>query len=515
MNGNNNTTLTRSKSKRSEHEKVKKLKKAINRRFNSKSYESISLSKKNKEDMKKNIITFIHSNGLIQSDMKNKTHYTNTNNVLKKSDSKKKEGNANTAITSEEKENLRSRRFSLPSPEILKELQNHRNKVVSPRSLVSSKQDTHAIKKDPLATTITITTPSKSKSTKKHSSASTKTKTHQNVTIITTNSTTTKKAKTTNATTKKSTNSNPTTKNSKPYVTKMTTSKSPKPKSKLFNVITLPASPTIQNDSPKPSAPSINEMYLEEVKDHQNYLLYNEEQSSRDIGKSLPTSIPSPHLHSIDAPIQNPFKPPFTTLSSGMTMAVSTTSIPITTVGRSYSEPVRKSPFNDALKKLPKPTSLSFYTHTSSSLDTTTVPPKIGTDQINDHSIEKVIPNYDLVSRRRDSLDFYFDKLSQPSRTSSFASSFSINTNSPLSSIYLNSGEIDIPSSLEITQQRMMSEPQPTCNVGHSDFNQVMKETSAIRTKLEDKVEETKFQMMIAITQLKLINEQLDILNFN
>jgi len=129
--------------------------------------------------------------------------------------------------------------------------------------------------------------------------------------------------------------------------------------------------------------------------------------------------------------------------------------------------------------------------------------------------IEKVIPNYDLVSRRRDSLDFYFDKLSQPSRTSSFASSFSINTNSPLSSIYLNSGEIDIPSSLEITQQRMMSEPQPTCNVGHSDFNQVMKETSAIRTKLEDKVEETKFQMMIAITQLKLINEQLDILNFN
>eukprot|EP00833_Pecoramyces_ruminatium_P018890 jgi/Orpsp1_1/1192922/evm.model.d7180000096924.1 len=132
---NGNSIHTKTKTKNSEHEKVKKLKRVLTKKFNSKSYdhiETIALSKKKdimarrasvvgtyfrkdknigsgqnqikdrefsnniKEDKKKNIITFIHSNGLIESNMnlKNKANYINslnTNGTSNKS-SKKREG---------------------------------------------------------------------------------------------------------------------------------------------------------------------------------------------------------------------------------------------------------------------------------------------------------------------------------------------------------------------------------------------------------------------------------------
>jgi len=512
---NNSTVLTRSKSKHSDHEKVKKLRKAITRRFNSKSYETISLS--NKDDVKKNVITFIHSNGLIQSDVnaKNKKHRVNTNNNMDKSDKKRD-------LIYNNKENLRARRFSLPSPEILKELQNHKSKLSSSPLTIDSLKSfslslkdgghSHSAKKtsnppSPKPTTITATKPivkSTTKTVVKDSTtpppASNSTKTRQNNSVKFNSS--------------------------KPALT-IKTKKSPRPKSKLSESMTLPTPPS----SPvlnKPSAPSLNEMYLEEVKDHQKFLQYknliNSEQgrlSSESEVHTSPLSAPPPPIpssmivqSSSNVIIQNPFKPPFTTLSPSMTTAttMTTSTLPArsSSVNSFATTNATDSPFDETLSHLPKPSSLSFYTQPPSNFDS--VPPKInGSRNGRDYSVEKVTPKIDLISRR-DSLDFYFDKLSQPSKFSYSSNNSSSHLNFPGPTY--TSLEPDIPS-LEVSKHRMMAEPQPTYNVAHSNFNQVMKDTFSIRNKLEDKVEETKFQMMIAITQLNLINEQLDILNCN
>ncbi|OUM69313.1 hypothetical protein PIROE2DRAFT_2816 [Piromyces sp. E2] len=556
----NTTVLTRTKSKRSDHGKVKKLKKAITRRFNSKSYETISLSKK--DDVKKNVITFIHSNGLIQSDVNvknNKIHHVNTHDKMNKGD-KKRDLILN---------NNKTRRFSLPSPEILKELQCHKSKLSSshltieslksfPTNLKEGIHSSHSIKKTsntptskPLTKT-TTTSPINNNNNNNNSNSNNSNSNNSNNNNSNSNNSNNSNNSTNNNSNNNNSNNNNSNNNnsnsnsnnvrrhnsvkhntSSKSISLQKTTKSPRPKSKLSKSITLPVAPSPPPLDNKPSAPSLNEMYLEEVKDHQKFLQYknliNSEQGKViDEGvktnpsslSSPPPLIPSPIQKSSSSSvrIQNPFEPPFTTLSPSMTTVATTTtpSIPVRSMASAS-----KSPFNETLSHLPKPSSLSFYTQSPSNFDS--VPPKIH-DTGNggkDYSIEKVTPKIDLVSRR-DSLDFYFDKLCQPSKSmssSSFSSSSSTGSNSSSHLSYpgptYTSLEPDIPS-LEVSQHRMMAEPQPTYyNVAHSNFNRVMKDTFNLRTKLEDKVEETKFQMMIAITQLNLINEQLDILNCN
>jgi len=519
----NSTVLTRTKSKHSDHGKVKKLKKALTRRFNSKSYETISLSKK--DEVKKNVITFIHSNGLIQSDVnvKNKTHHVNTNGYMDKSDKKRD-------LIFSNKENFKARRFSLPSPEILKDLQNHKNKFSSSPLTIDSLKSfssnlkegvySHPTKKSSQSPSPTIK-PVKTTTAKTTTTTKTITKTN-----TTTKSTTTPTVTVSNNT--KPPQNDSTKINTPKTVSTTKTAKSPRPKSKLSESVTLPIHPPSSIDS-KPSAPSLNEMYLEEVRDHQKFLQYknlvNTEQghlTNEPNFSSSPLSTPPPLIPfspSIQKPssvtVQNPFQPPFTTLSPSMTIAttMSTPTIPVRSSSvnnLNLSTFAIKSPYNDTLSHLPKPSSLSFYTQSPINFDS--VPPKIKDSKTGkDYSVEKVIPKIDLVSRR-DSLDFYFDKLSQPCKSSYSSTNSSSHLNFPGPTY--TSLEPDIPS-LEVSQHRMMAEPRPTYNVAHSNFNQVMKDTFSIRNKLEDKVEETKFQMMIAITQLNLINEQLDILNCN
>ncbi|ORX56134.1 hypothetical protein BCR36DRAFT_346824 [Piromyces finnis] len=463
--GNNSTSvLQRTKSKRSDYGKVKKIKKALTKKFNSKSYETISLSKK--DDIKKNVITFIHSNGLIQSDvnMKNKKHHINTNDNMNKSDKKRE------IFSSTNENDFKTRRFSLPSPEVLKNLQSHKNKYSSSPlpidSINSFSPDKNILKISNLKRSKTTPT----------SSTIYNTKIRQNDSV-------------------KNNSSKMLTPPIKPTV------KSPRPKSKLSESVTLPISPSLFHDN-QPSAPSLDEMYLEEMKDHQKLLQYknfinleysqytNVAEENSFSSSLLPPPIPSndsTQYSSSCVEIKNPFEPPYTTLSPTMTIVT-----PMTT----------KSSNDEISSHLPKPSSLSFYTQSHSSSDS--VPPKINNKKNGkDYSIEKVIPRIDLISRR-DSLDFYFDKLSQPSKPSHLNLFDSMST----------SFEPDIPSR-EVSQHRMMTEPQPNYhNFAHSSFNQVMIDTFNIRNKLEDKIEETKFQMMIAITQINIINEQLKTLNY-
>jgi len=587
----NPVILNKTKSKHSDHANVKILKNALTKKINSKSYETISFSKN--EDNKKNVVTVIHSNGLVQSDVnvniKNKTHLFNTNDTLDRDD-KKRETNP----THNNKEHSITRRFSLPSPEKLQDVQIQRSNTSLPASSLESYKNTHSSSSPPspqnnYPTDKNLTPVSISnKPSKTISSNDTHENTSPNVTDIINNPETTTPDVLDN-TLKHHTN---------PIISKLTRDKPGiktikpklklKPKSKLSQSVTLPESPISPmsptppsdsnvNSSLEPSAPSLDEMYLEEVKGLEKYLLYKDlvqsesesqlksesesysesalksdsesalkSESKLHLDKTNRTtttisnssiipevSTPSllssssssssssllPKSSSIPVP-QDPFEPPFTTLSTTMTtIATSTASTPSFT-----SE--------ETLSKLPKPSSLAFYTQMQKIGNYDTVPPKIRGRKLPDGSIEKIVARNDRLSKRRDSLDFYFDKLSQPSR-STYSSIYSPTTSTTsstssfinLPSSYYDTSVIDAQESYNSTSHllksttesiRMMSEPQPmNYDIRYTNFNRVLRENIGLRSRLEDKVEETKFQMMIAITQIALINEQLDILNFN
>jgi len=553
---NNPVVLNKTKSNKfSDHIKVKKLKRTLNKRFNSKSYETISLSKK--EDLKKNIITFIHSSGFIPSDTNanikingnnnsntnnnnntnNKGHLSSTTNgILEKGD--KMRGTNPTY----HKENIKARRLSLPSPEILKDLQNHRNKILS-----STSSTLESFKK--LYSTSSPTSPSPSPSSTissdkslVHAKTTTSTEstspmTENNVKVkyrdIPTTKPTIKNIKTMKLISKSLSQK------SSPKSVPKSKSKI-KPKSKLSQSVTLPVSPILDSNSSgsEPSAPSLDEMYLEEVKDPKKYMQYKDLVQSESqleskslLNKTNNNTIDTATLTTSSSPVkqnlsdpqtlsssliqnftksipQNPFEPPFTTLSTIMTALATTTS--------SFSE--------KSSSKLPKPSSLTFYTHMTNgygSVDPVdTIPPKIQNQNRYqpDSSIEKTVPCMDSrLYARRDSLDFYFDQLSLPSKSST---SISCSPNSSLISspsssfINLSSSCSEDSTTTPSSSIRLMSEPQPIDYDKFSIFNQVIRENFTLRNNLEDKVEETKFQMMIAITQIGLIKEQLDILNF-
>jgi len=575
----NLVVLNRTKSKHSDHANMKILKNALTKKINSKSFETISFSKN--EDSKKNVVTVIHSNGLVQSDVnvniKNKAHLFNTNDTLNRDD-KKRETNP----TQNNKENLITRRYSLPSPEKLQDVQIHRSNTSPPASSLESYKNTHS-SSSPQNNQPTDKNSTSASLSNESSKTTSPNDNHENTSPNITNTIKNPENTTsdvidntlkhhTNPIISKLTRDKPSVKTTKPKL-KL------KPKSKLSQSITIPESPVSptsptppadNNDSNnlEPSAPSLDEMYLEEVKGLEKYLLYKdlvqsesetqlksestsnskselksdsglESESKLKLDKtsrtttsdtsdtsiipeaSSPLSSSSLLQQSSSIPIpQDPFEPPFTTLSTTMTtIATSTASTP------SYTS-------DETLSKLPKPSSLAFYTQMQKIGNYDTVPPKIRGRKMPDGSIEKIVARNDRFSKRRDSLDFYFDRLSQPSRStySSIYSPTPSSTSSTSSFINLPSSYYD--TSVIVAQEsynsashllknttesiRMMSEPQPmNYDMRYTNFNRVLKENIGLRSKLEDKVEETKFQMMIAITQIGLINEQLDILNFN
>jgi len=538
------SVLTKTKSKNTEHKKVKQLKRVLTKKFNSKSYdeiETISLSKKKnsivrrasyvgtyfrkdknnssgqdqvknqelshnlKDDKKTNIITFIHSNGHIESnmDLKNKAKHINnlnTNGTLSKGD----KGDKRRDIY------LTSKVFN-PNAKTNGTNEDNNNNTQTKRGIVISNNLT----KDIFDSDIDKSAPNNNKNFH-----------NQSLT------------------------------NKIPFPLYL---KSTKPKSKLSSVVNIFTADTVDNDKSiplsefnnKPSAPSLNEMYLEEVKNHEKYLLYrdliqyekseslsNYENETSSLESYLPLASPynsNQHHSSIITPesiqyqnsIQNldPFEPPFTTVSTDKTTSSNTFYSIHSSKNKVRSFPSSNSTLNSSssldnfdhdLIELPQPTSLSYYTQNQNSPDHDTIPPKIKEEKYLDNSVEKVIPKIDLISRR-DSLDFYFDKLSEPCKklADSIKSSNSTNSDSNISdSNQICNYESDILFS-EKSQQRMMSEPLLTLySVGHYNFQGVMKETLKLRNKLEDELEKTKFQMMIAITQLNLINEQLDILKY-
>jgi len=577
----------KSKTKNSEREKVKKLKRVLTKKFHSKSYdhiETIALSKKKnlivrrasyvgtyfrkdkdngseknqvkeqeflkkiKEDKKKNVITFIHSNGLIESNMNlnNKKNYensSNTNGTLNKDDKKREvyltsktinEDVNNKTLTTTTKtensfhindsnENIENKNsnhsnvsFALSNNQELYQNLEYKSKLSSSHSLILS--DTKYCQKNTI---------NQSNNFHKQSSDNKS----SNISDLELNNSKSKLPTTTTTTTIPST----------PATIESTSTSS------SLNSVLLKSPSKASN---KPSAPSLHEMYLEEAKDHEKYLLYKNliKSENNDLATStikntpnslalppplIPQTSNEPHIslpihesiqYQNPTPLPDPFKPPFTTLSTEMTTSVISASSPNSTINKVHSFPTTNSNSIsslysdmdkiDGIFELPQPSSLSLYSQPSTDHDS--IPPKINERKLNDESLEKTNIKNTLVSRK-DSLDLYFDILSQPlkgpidfSNSSSSNDSLTYSNDSPPS----NSIEKDISSNEKI-QPRMIIEPSPTSySVGHSNFQLVMKENLKLRNKLEEKLEETKFQMMIAITQLNLINEQLNILNF-